>query len=1161
MAFTIRVAGQAAICDLYNFQYQCHKDDCMNNQPLNLFPDFQGQLCNDPTYSHCQYKKFNFSFISPAQLQDFDVNAINIRFDIVSGSGYFDTELSQLLDPSIVNNFYWIKTFTNEYVEFELPCFFQATQNVYEIITSDCQTNPFAELYVAVPPGQTVVIQPTVELQIASSIQAACTPGNMNCYYMETFNQGNSSTGNLCPATSELSLKLEPFDQSNPYTPNPRSSVPLKLELTNNSTEDITLHGYDVKVIAEDVYENLPLFDDPLLFVLPTPNGQDPTIKIHNYAENTHYFYLDDMQLPGNPPGTSQTISAGQSVILLVFTVPDPPLQNEVGQANFEVEFLRLEYEDGGGIQCCTLDISNTQFDGTVTFPGDVPCGSAKNAEISFALADPPHIGNCETAFDIHVKRPAGTSPKVIDEFYLEFTTTGTENLEIIDIIEATAEDLGYTFEHDNCNPSQCLAGSNNCTQCTGIIKYDGPTPTILTDFKFRIVLKGFDGTVLEDIDITEVYIRFENDPKCIPIVDEDNSDVVPLENICTHCFDRTLSIEPLPSGTFPNPCNGNGFVVQINSGDNSVPLEEIEVEVVLNNPQNLPIDIDEINCQPPNNCPPSNPMSGKNCIEYDPLTNTILYKYCPDVSAPQLNTSTIQLFKVTIPSPTGDLSGCIDVNFTSNLKIKEEDNDPCMPADATELGNNQYCIHQCSMTTVTGSIYREDGKAIEVPVVPANSDVTSPSVKSGVYIVNTSQEGSGNCIAPGEPDGTCDALTDASSTDCETLPSTYSVDMSCSPMYTVTPYKDIDHDNGVTSFDLVLMRKHILQLELLGSPYKIIASDANKDNVVSTFDLVQFQKLILQLTNELPNNTSWRFVDAEYVFPNPSNPFSEAFPECVDIDQTNGTPNDDIADFVAIKMGDVNYDAKCNLFTGNDTKSRSRDIRLDAIVHRAFYHAGEEIVIDFIINGIEEAIAWQTGLRFNTDYLKLTEAIPSPYLAGMGENCFGLQEAKEGKLRALWYPADAKPVPCKESRLIYTLKFKSVKYIEQLSDVLYLDDNVLVNIVYEPNGHAHYPYITIREDRPIEMQKTETEKYSIEAMPNPFNNVLVFFVQSMEKHNVKITLFDIHNREVAFIEKEVLAGNRQEIVFDTTENWGKGVFIWKAEIGDDIFTGKVIRQ
>ena len=78
---------------------------------------------------------------------------------------------------------------------------------------------------------------------------------------------------------------------------------------------------------------------------------------------------------------------------------------------------------------------------------------------------------------------------------------------------------------------------------------------------------------------------------------------------------------------------------------------------------------------------------------------------------------------------------------------------------------------------------------------------------------------------------------------------------------YTLTPRRNDDVYNGVSTFDLLLISKHILNVDLLNSPYKVLAADANRSGSVSTLDLVAIRKVILRESNSFPNNTSWRFV------------------------------------------------------------------------------------------------------------------------------------------------------------------------------------------------------------------------------------------------------------------------------------------------------------
>ena len=129
-------------------------------------------------------------------------------------------------------------------------------------------------------------------------------------------------------------------------------------------------------------------------------------------------------------------------------------------------------------------------------------------------------------------------------------------------------------------------------------------------------------------------------------------------------------------------------------------------------------------------------------------------------------------------------------------------------------------------------------------------------------------------------------------------------------PMYSnymITPERDDDPLNGVTTYDLVLIRRHVLGVQALDSPYKIIAADINKSNTVTTFDLVLLQKLILHVEEDFTNNESWRFVEKDFVFPNYLDPFETVFPE---VSSFNNLFESKKVDFIGIKIGDVNGSA-----------------------------------------------------------------------------------------------------------------------------------------------------------------------------------------------------------------------------------------------------------
>lgn len=208
---------------------------------------------------------------------------------------------------------------------------------------------------------------------------------------------------------------------------------------------------------------------------------------------------------------------------------------------------------------------------------------------------------------------------------------------------------------------------------------------------------------------------------------------------------------------------------------------------------------------------------------------------------------------------------------------------------------------------------------------------------------------------------------------------------------YTLTPHRNDNPLNGVSTFDLVLISKHILGLEPLNSPHKVIAADANKSNSVTTFDIVTIRKLILGIDTAFLNNTSWRFVANDFTFPNPTNPFQSPFPETRSV-QLQLSPAGGL-DFTAVKVGDVNTSA--NPLVESLTEERTvgdwpiivrdesfeRNERVEAVFEAATYHTP----------GVQFSILFDAA---KLDFEKI-----EPLVSGLSADNFGTNRTAGGIL------------------------------------------------------------------------------------------------------------------------------------------------------------------
>lgn len=190
----------------------------------------------------------------------------------------------------------------------------------------------------------------------------------------------------------------------------------------------------------------------------------------------------------------------------------------------------------------------------------------------------------------------------------------------------------------------------------------------------------------------------------------------------------------------------------------------------------------------------------------------------------------------------------------------------------------------------------------------------------------------------------------------------------------TVTVAVEIDDNprNGLTTLDLLLIAKHVMGLQTFTDPYSLIAADANKSGSITSFDIIEFQKLIKGLYTELPNNTSWRFIDADFQFPNPFNPFMTAFPEVVTLHDFGGFP--DTLQFYGIKIGDVN----CSVTLGSLYDPDYPDVNL--IIKDTLLQAGQEYEMPIYLEGTDPWAGYQFALDFDSTKFQVTGIIPTQW-------------------------------------------------------------------------------------------------------------------------------------------------------------------------------------
>jgi hypothetical protein len=349
---------------------------------------------------------------------------------------------------------------------------------------------------------------------------------------------------------------------------------------------------------------------------------------------------------------------------------------------------------------------------------------------------------------------------------------------------------------------------------------------------------------------------------------------------------------------------------------------------------------------------------------------------------------------------------------------------------------------------------------------------------------------------------------------------------------YSATPYRNDDYRNGVSTFDLVLISKHILNVQQLDSPYKIIAADANNSGSVTTLDLVSLRKLILFVSNDLPNNTSWKFVDKNYQFFDASNPWG--YPEVYNINNLTASVLD--ADFVAIKVGDVTGDARANSLQQIGNRSFGGVFNLNS--SQKDLTKGENIEVTIRANDVV------SGFQYTLDYdEKALELIDIRTGLLKAEHFFVF--ATEGAITTSWNGnLDA-------GSELYTLVFKARKN-GLVSDYINVNSELTAAEAYSLDGSLLEVNLSFGST-------TVANEFALyQNVPNPFAKTSIIGFELPESGEATLVISDLSGKLVKVINGDFNKGyNQVEIARNDLP--AAGLYSYQLKSGSNTAVKKLI--
>lgn len=349
---------------------------------------------------------------------------------------------------------------------------------------------------------------------------------------------------------------------------------------------------------------------------------------------------------------------------------------------------------------------------------------------------------------------------------------------------------------------------------------------------------------------------------------------------------------------------------------------------------------------------------------------------------------------------------------------------------------------------------------------------------------------------------------------------------------YEMTGIKNDDYNNGVSTLDLVLAQRHILGIETLNNPYKVIAADVNHDDKVNTSDLVELRKLILGLYNELPNSGSWRFIDSKQTFVNPNFPWpvnEKLYIGNMASDMTN-------MNFTSVKVGDVNYSATVNLDENASESRTSFVLNADEKV----VNEGEISTIDLTASEILDIHGFQftleTGKAELVNIWVDNKVIDASHIAQLSPGVYTIS----------WNTVNPN-----RSDVVLSIELKAL-HTGKVSEMFTLHSEVTSAEIYTGNAietHKLSLKFVGNNEQGFVMYQNE---------PNPFQDITNIEFNLPEAGEATLTILDVTGKVILERTKSFSKGLQSFQITKGDLNH-QGVMIYKIESGQYSATAKMI--
>jgi len=379
--------------------------------------------------------------------------------------------------------------------------------------------------------------------------------------------------------------------------------------------------------------------------------------------------------------------------------------------------------------------------------------------------------------------------------------------------------------------------------------------------------------------------------------------------------------------------------------------------------------------------------------------------------------------------------------------------------------------------------------------------------------------------------------------------------------------------DYKVNVDDIWAIQQHILQVNLLESPYSRIAADVNNSGSISTLDLVYIQRVILGLDEMFTYVDNWRFLpqyalDLQWNFWDSffEDPFTAVWeyegesrayiatsdnPSYLHPEFKLYLPNSDAHEpetwsFMGIKSGDA-YCGDCMELFEEENQSSLTVLDTDCL------EVGDRVSLVFKSGSdLSDVAAFQLGLWYDTDVLSI-DTLVYPHIPYLSLQDFAFFPEK-GFVKSLWFKESTEKVSWAQGDTLWVMEATIQENGCSLSKALLLSEEALETRLLSDGGNP-LPF-----SLEVEVVSGKPQRHVLkEVFPNPIStDELLFTIELLEPANVNLDLFDLFGGHV-HVEDFLIEGEYSVPV--NVNSLQPGIIQYVLNMGDETWSGILIKQ